>query len=104
MSDVERLADSVAIVHQGRLLIHAPLDDLKERVRQVVVPREVEARPRGIVRRRVAGGEVCMTLVDADPKELEQLHARSRAVEERALGLEEIFIDLVEGAKEREVA
>jgi ABC-2 type transport system ATP-binding protein len=38
IADVERIGDEVAILDHGRLLLHAPLEDLRENVRQVEVP------------------------------------------------------------------
>lgn len=38
IGDVERVADDVAILDAGRLLLHAPLEDLRECVRQVEMP------------------------------------------------------------------
>lgn len=35
LSDVERVADEVAIINRGRLLLHAPLEELREQVREV---------------------------------------------------------------------
>jgi ABC-2 type transport system ATP-binding protein len=38
IADVERIADGVAIIDAGRLILHAPLEDLREHVRQVEIP------------------------------------------------------------------
>jgi ABC-2 type transport system ATP-binding protein len=38
IGDVERIADEVAIIDAGRLVLHAPLEDLRDRVRQVEIP------------------------------------------------------------------
>jgi len=38
IGDVERVADEVAIIDAGRLILHAPLEDLREHVRQVEIP------------------------------------------------------------------
>jgi len=37
ISDVQRVADEVAIIDAGRLILHAPLEDLRESVRQVEI-------------------------------------------------------------------
>ncbi len=37
IADVERIGDEVAIIDRGRLLLHAPLEDLRDYVRQVEV-------------------------------------------------------------------
>ncbi|MGD9497453.1 MAG: hypothetical protein AB7Y46_14225 [Armatimonadota bacterium] len=38
IDDVERVADWIAIIHEGRLLVQEPLEALKSRVRRVVLP------------------------------------------------------------------
>ena len=38
IDDIERVADEVAVLHHGRLLLHADLEDLREQVREVEVP------------------------------------------------------------------
>jgi ABC-2 type transport system ATP-binding protein len=38
IADVERIADDVAIIDAGRLIFSAPLEDLREQVRQVEIP------------------------------------------------------------------
>jgi ABC-2 type transport system ATP-binding protein len=37
IADVERIGDEVAILDRGRLLLHGPLEDLRDRVRQLEV-------------------------------------------------------------------
>jgi ABC-2 type transport system ATP-binding protein len=37
IADVERVCDDVAILHGGRLILHAPLDDLRDDVRQIEI-------------------------------------------------------------------
>ena len=99
LADVERLADRVGILHDGRLVLDAPLVDLKRRLerrvwtpsREPVGPPEVE----GLIRasRRRDGYE--LTLLDVDDGRLEALRARGGVLSERiALTLEEVFVDL----------
>ncbi len=42
LHDIERIADEAAIIDEGRLRLHAPLEDLRERVREIELP---EGRP-----------------------------------------------------------
>jgi ABC-2 type transport system ATP-binding protein len=37
LSDIERVADSLAILHEGKLLLHSQLDDLKENICRVEI-------------------------------------------------------------------
>ena len=38
IGDIERIADDVAIINRGRLVLHAALEDLREEVREVELP------------------------------------------------------------------
>jgi ABC-2 type transport system ATP-binding protein len=38
ISDIERIADDVALLDRGRLVVHAALEDLREQVRQIELP------------------------------------------------------------------
>jgi len=38
IDDIERVVDEVAIIHRGRLVLHAGLEDLREQVREVELP------------------------------------------------------------------
>lgn len=38
IGDIERIADDVAIISRGRLILHAALEDLREEVREVELP------------------------------------------------------------------
>ena len=38
IADVERIGDEVAILDRGRLLLHSPLEDLRDYVRQIELP------------------------------------------------------------------
>lgn len=42
IGDIERVADDVAIIKQGRLAIHASLEDLREQLREVQLPADME--------------------------------------------------------------
>ncbi|MBI4230999.1 MAG: ABC transporter ATP-binding protein [Planctomycetes bacterium] len=100
LSDVERVADRLAVIHEGRLLMDRPTDTLKESVRRLRLvflgePPEDLAIP-GAVRLRRAGREVLVT-VDGYAPGMEDALARSTGaqVQAQAVGLEEMFIDLV---------
>jgi ABC-2 type transport system ATP-binding protein len=100
LSDVERVADRVAIMHRGRLLIERPLDELKEQVRRLRFmfdgpsPESIDLQ--GLLAVRRSPREVLATVIGYDDAAIgrtaDTLHAR---VEVQTLGLEELFIDLV---------
>jgi ABC-2 type transport system ATP-binding protein len=114
LSDVERVCDTVAILHEGRVVTQAPIDDLKSRygtskfvVEVTEAADEFAARFAGEswvsdVERRANGGMV-LTVSDVDAARV----AVPAAVAERRVGLkrfeagevslEEVFVDLVGG-------
>jgi ABC-2 type transport system ATP-binding protein len=97
LTDVERIADRIGILHDGRMLVDATLDDLKRRVtRWIWAPAEGAAPPAGDhvlrVGRRRDGFE--LTLLDASEAHLQPLRARGRLGEPAVPTLEELFLDL----------
>lgn len=99
LSDVERIADRVGILHEGALLVDAGLDDLKQRVRRFTfAPRSGAPLPAGddVLRARPRRGGGCdLTLLDAGPERLADLAARGELSAPVGLSLEELFLDLV---------
>lgn len=114
LADVTRVADEVAIMHDGRLLLYSPIDELLDRTKRVrAVLAEANARPGdpppGTVWQQVSGREWLMTVRDFEPAQAEMLRARAgvehAAVED--LTLDEVFKDVVRGqqnARPQEVA
>jgi ABC-2 type transport system ATP-binding protein len=98
LTDVERIADRVGILHEGRMLVDARLDDLKARVRRCrwtpangQEPPAADDRLLRVGRRR-DGFE--LTLLDADAAMLARLRANGRLGELLVPTLEELFLDL----------
>jgi ABC-2 type transport system ATP-binding protein len=98
LTDVERIADRIGILHDGRLLVDATLEDCKRRVvRCTLTPRAGAASP-------VVGGQVLrvsprrdgcdLTLLDADERLFAALRATGELSPPTALSLEELFLDL----------
>ena len=111
LGDIERVADRVAIIHRGQLLLQAPLDDLKERSRRLRfsfagAPPATLPLP-GLTSLRRGARELLATVVDYDEEVAAQVAAAAGAhVEAQAVGLEDLFIDLVgeHGLATREAA
>jgi ABC-2 type transport system ATP-binding protein len=100
LGDVERVADRIAIIDRGRLLLQRPLDDLKEHARRLrfmfAGPAPLTLPLAGTVAIRRADRELLATVIDYDAAATAQLAASLNAtVESQRLGLEELFIDLV---------
>ena len=98
LTDVERVADHIGILHEGSLLVDAPLDELKQRVSRCIwQPREGQEAPAGehVLRVGARRGGFELTLIDA-PDSLLQLLAESGELSTpTAPSLEELFLDLI---------
>ncbi len=100
LGDVERVADEIGIMDQGKLKISEPLDRLKETVKQVRFHGfangcETFELPHTF-RVKKDGGEVLATLRVEDENTLRQLAAKYHCQYEiRPLSLEDIFVEIV---------
>jgi len=97
LTDVERIADRIGILHEGRMLVDAGLDELKARVRRCRwTPANGSEPPGGDrvlrVGRRRDGFE--LTLLDPDAAVLARLGGGGRLGELQVPTLEELFLDL----------
>lgn len=94
LSEVERIADHVALVHHGRLLVQSPLDDLKQNVRQLIVgfagEAEVVPDAPGVLQAK-RGPNRWELIVDERFNAASLVPSTASRVEERRLSLEEIF-------------
>jgi ABC-2 type transport system ATP-binding protein len=109
VQDVERVADRVAVLDGGRLLVDAPLDDLKASVRRVTAVFEGDAPSAdglpGLLDAQVEGRSlvaVCRAEEPALTAHLRALGASSIALE--PLALEDILVAYLRGGVEREAA
>jgi ABC-2 type transport system ATP-binding protein len=105
MFDVERLAERVVMLHQGRVLLDSPLDDLRENYSLALVPRGSKATRQALldlgdclsVRERP---EAVHAVFQLDAEKVPALLSRELHVESvrcRAIALEEMFIELLGG-------
>ncbi len=98
LSDVERIADRVGILHAGALLVDAPLDELKRRVqKRHWIPKNGAPAPDvdGLLRARPLDGGYELTLLDLDEPRTAELRAGAAHLSERIdLDLEELFLEL----------
>jgi ABC-2 type transport system ATP-binding protein len=100
LTDVERLASHVAILRQGELVEHRPLDELKQRVKQVRLPigaaDQLTARlsPSCVLAKEEAGRGALLTLRLDGPVERLLGELPPDQVEVIGLPLEEIYLAL----------
>jgi ABC-2 type transport system ATP-binding protein len=107
LHEVQRVADNVAMLHQGRLVLNEPLDDLLARHHLVTLrfPQACPAQPvlPGALWWSGEGAEwIC--LCDGEWTQLKEAAAAAGAacVEERAPSLEEIFLARTKVDRRRE--
>ncbi len=99
INEVERVADVVAMIHEGRLLLVESLDRLKEQTRQLVLtlsegvgsPPEVPGR---VLSRRRHARQWQLVVADMPEASLAELsgHPSVESLEVRTPNLEEIFV------------
>ncbi len=105
LSDVQRLADAIGIIHEGRLLVHCRVDDLLARTKRIrSVLRDGCApgtAPSGTIWQRVHNREWLLTVDDFSAGSVERLRATNPVdeVEVIDLGLEDIFKDYIRGQR-----
>jgi len=105
LTDVERVADRVAILVDGVLRVNAPLEVVKQRIRRVHAFFDGDAPPlpaiAGLVRGVRRRNEWVLTVVgETSPAEAQARDVGARAVECGGLGLEDLFIEYTSGAAE----
>jgi ABC-2 type transport system ATP-binding protein len=105
LSDVQRLADSVGILYEGRLLVHCGVDELLGSTKRVnVVLRDgclPQSEPAGTVWQDIDRREWSLTIRGFTPEVLRRIRAENpvEAICVRDLNLEEVFKDYVKGRR-----
>jgi ABC-2 type transport system ATP-binding protein len=104
IGEVERVADAVAVLKQGRLVLYERLDDLKSRVRELTVAfvngsSQLPPLPGTLIRSDGEDRQRRFLIRDLDEGRLETLRADAqvRHVEVRHPSLEEIFVGYMRG-------
>ena len=104
INEVERVADRVAILHEGRLLLDEDLDALKAEVREITVTVRNEAvdlpaMPEGLLSEQRRGWQRQILVRKPGATLLQHLRAHEAVseVDVRAPSLEEIFVACMVG-------
>ena len=105
LDDVQRLADTVGILYEGRLLMHGRLDEVlstTKRIRATLVDgRRPASLPAGTIHDRVQGREWLLTVSDFRGEKLEHVRGLEGVahVEVVDIGLEDLFKDIVKAQR-----
>ncbi len=105
LSDVQRLADTIGIIHEGSFLVQCSVDSLltgTKRIRAVLRDGCTPGRPPdGMIWQRVQNREWLLTVKDFAADTVECLRAANQLeqVEVIDLGLEDIFKDYIRGQR-----
>jgi ABC-2 type transport system ATP-binding protein len=98
VSDVERLANVIWILKEGKLIWQGELDSLKESVVRVQVTAGRAAAARSVFRRviaeRTAGGGTTLVALRAPDEDWSTLESRLGEARLESLSLEDIFLEL----------
>jgi ABC-2 type transport system ATP-binding protein len=107
IAEVERVASHVAFLAEGKLLLAATMDELRQRVVRFRLRYEEQppdAAPLGVVLQRNGSGRLWQAVVrDPDRTAVEALRAAAGVYdfEESALALEEVYCALLAGKEEQ---
>ncbi len=103
--EVERVADWVGILEEGRLIYCAPMAELKARTRRIVcrftAPPPAPPRLPGLLGAETVGKELLLTVRDYNEDTLTAVKSLNpAALQVEDLGLEDIFVAMVGQGKE----
>lgn len=102
LPDVERIADRVGILHEGRLMVDATIDDLKRRVQKRFVREDLPEVVPGLIRARPARGGSELLLLDVDDARAVQLAELFPTMSDPSVPtLEDLFIEMTSEPRER---
>lgn len=96
VSDLERVASHIAFLHEGRLLLHTALDDLKERYARLQLPAALASQgpfAGEIHRRRLDHGGLSL-VIERDADRDWPVIAREGEAHLDVLGLEDLFVEI----------
>lgn len=98
-TDLERVADHVAVLQEGKIVYHDQLDDLKESVKRLRVTSESDLPSSfGVansLRAEVSGKHALVAVAEVGPTLVEEIESRWQAsVTVEDLSLEEIFLEM----------
>ncbi|MEN6407162.1 MAG: ABC transporter ATP-binding protein [Thermoguttaceae bacterium] len=109
LDDVRRLADTVGILYEGKLLLQGHLESLLGTTKRITATLRDGVRPAnvpdGTIFQRTVGREWTITVRDFSPEKLQQVRALDGVENAVAadLGLEDLFKDFIRGCRTEKV-
>jgi len=106
MSDIEKVSDTIGIIHEGSQLAACSRDELVQGTKRITTvlaaPRTPPAPPAGTIWQHIEGTRWSFTVHGFSDETLQELQQLNVATDFRVqdLGLEEIFKDFVKGARQ----
>ncbi len=97
VSDLERVASDIAFLHAGKLLLHCPVDETKERYARLWLPANVAyAAPVGTLSRHRHDDGSVSVIVERERNGTWPEAANLSGARIDALGLEDLFVEIAE--------
>jgi ABC-2 type transport system ATP-binding protein len=106
LGDVQRLADTVAILHKGKLLLHEPIDQLLDQTKRIRAvldeTNQPTVAPPGTVHESRLGREWTVTVKAFSSDQVEFIRGKNQVsqVDVQDLSLDDVFRDYVGGKAE----
>jgi ABC-2 type transport system ATP-binding protein len=107
LSDIEKVADTIGIINEGKLLICAPRTELMEKVKRVSVALTAGSRepapPDGTVWQELSNGFWNLTVHGFTTDTVQQIRQKNQVerLDVTDISLEEIFKDFIKGSRQR---
>lgn len=106
LADVQRMADRVALMHDGKIVLAGATEKILDRVKRIRVVLEEDAAvppvSANVLRQQRTGREWLLTVDQPEPPQLEQLRDRPgvNRLDVLDMNLDEVFKDVVRGKEE----
>ena len=97
LSEVERIADWVGMIDKGKLLLEAPMEELRAKFRRIQVAGVAETAPTAAMRVRRSGGSTEYVVRDGAEEFVDSLEREGATVlQSSPMNLSEIFLECLD--------
>jgi ABC-2 type transport system ATP-binding protein len=97
LSEVERIADWVGMIDKGKLLLEAPMEELRAKFRRIQVAGVAETTPAAAMRVRRSGGSTEYVVRDGAEEFVDSLEREGATVlQSSPMNLSEIFLECLD--------